>query len=79
MKVLRNSVMAHSDGRRSFEDWFKQANITYNEMRDLTEKTMEAVNLLRTANGQDEMAFHDLHVEDLEALLEMIQAQPQRR
>jgi hypothetical protein len=76
VKILRHKTMAHLDASKAAGDWFKEANVTCDELRGLKETVLAAINLLRAANGKKEQPFHDLHLTHLAAVLDTLRNRP---
>jgi hypothetical protein len=72
VRTVRNKAVAHSDNSMSYNDWIKQANVTYDQLRELTEIALKVINLLNADNDQDEVHFTELPVQDLEEMLKTL-------
>ena len=72
--VLRHKLFAHRDLNLSYEDTFRKASITPDEIRRMSECGLEAVNGLWQGMGAVPREFSPLPERDLLALLEMITA-----
>ena len=79
VRTIRNKAVAHGDSEMTYNAWIEQADITFNEMRELTEITLKVVNLLSVDNGQDEVHFAELPAQDLEDMLKVLSQLPRRR
>jgi hypothetical protein len=69
LKVLRDKVFAHRSASLSYDDVFAEAQITPNQLRDLTSDALRIANSLMTARGLPTEQFHDLARIDAETLL----------
>jgi hypothetical protein len=58
--VLRNNAIAHRTVSMSYDDVFKQAEVTPGELRDLTDVALEIANRLLRACGLQDQYFTDL-------------------
>jgi hypothetical protein len=69
VKTLRHKAFAHQDSGISYNDVFKFAAVTPNELRELTEMALAICNSLRSACGLGDFAFSDTPREDAEAMM----------
>ena len=79
VRTIRNKAVANSDNSMSYNDWIKQVNVTYDQLRELTEIALKVINLLNADNDQDEVHFTELPVQDLEEMLKALGNLPRRR
>jgi len=73
--IIRHNLFAHRNISLSYKSAFEKANITPNEIRNLTELGLKAVNSLLVALGQNKRVFSELPGKDLSKLLENIKAE----
>jgi AbiU2 len=62
--ILRHKAFAHRSARTSYDDVFKEANVTANQMRNLTEIALQIANKLAEARGVSIGFFNELPRED---------------
>jgi HEPN superfamily AbiU2-like protein len=67
--TLRNKLFAHRSATDSYEDAFNEANVTADELRDLSDVALRIVSRLLRANGLYAQCFNHLPVQDAEAIL----------
>lgn len=67
--VLRNNAIAHRTVSMSYDDVFKQAEVTPGELRDLTDVALEIANRLLRACGLQDQYFTDLPREDAVSMM----------
>jgi len=75
---IRSNTIAHRSGKISYDDAFKRAEMTYPEMRRLTELGLAAINSLRSDLGKAEKAFREHPLEVFERLLQVLSPQDAR-
>jgi hypothetical protein len=69
VKYLRHNAIAHRTASKSYNDVFRLADTTYDELRELTEIALKIVNHLLRAVYRKEEHFHRLPLTDLDALV----------
>jgi hypothetical protein len=69
--ILRHNAFAHRSASISYDAAFDKAEVTANQLRDLTELAQKIVNRLLLARGLKEVAFTPL---PLEAAKDMMKA-----
>lgn len=67
--ILRNNAIAHRTVSTSYDDVFKQAEVTPGELRDLTGVALELANRLLRACGLQDQHFTDLPREDAVSMM----------
>ena len=70
--VLRHNAFAHRSDEYSYDDSFKLAKLSYEELLTLTEKSKQILNLFLQATKRGEVTFRDLPKEDLAQLLKKL-------
>ena len=70
--ILRHNLFAHRSATLTYADAFKIADFTPNELRDLTEIALKLVNRLLIARGLKDKVFHELALEDANAMLKAL-------
>ncbi len=70
--ILRNNLFAHRSAAISYSKAYKTADVTPNEMRDLTDIALKIVNCLRMARGVKDRVFNTLPLTDAEAMLKAL-------
>jgi len=70
--ILRSNVFAHSASKLGFDEAFELAEITPNQLRELTEVSLRVLNPLLKASGQSEWWFDRDSADALEALLQVL-------
>jgi hypothetical protein len=70
--ILRNNLFAHRSAAVSYADAFKKADVTPNELRDLTEIALKVVNRLLIARGLSDQVFAELPLEDARKMLKAL-------
>lgn len=68
--ILRSNLFAHRSASLSYEEAFQKADITPNQLRDLTEAGLHIANIFLVARGRSEQFFHELSRKYIEALLD---------
>jgi hypothetical protein len=77
VSILRHKAFAHRSAHTSFDDVFKEANITAEQMQELTEIALQLANKLAEACGVSVGYFNDLPREDAgRMMLALLQARP---
>lgn len=74
--ILRSNLFAHRSSSLSYADVFRKAEITADQLRELTEAALSVTNKLRRAAGKEDKVFHALSREDVEDLLETLKSVP---
>lgn len=69
LAILRSNLFAHRSVSLLYEDAFQIADITPNQLCNLTVAGLHIANLLLIARGLPEQFFHELACKDVEALL----------
>jgi len=69
VRVLRHKAIAHRDARISYNDVFEMAEVTPDQLRELTDSALEMVNLLYRACGMQEQFFTALPKEAAEGMM----------
>ena len=72
VRFLRNNCFAHRSAVLPYDEVFKRADITWGQMRDLTEIALKFVNHLLLARGLRDQFFNTLAREDAEAMLKAL-------
>lgn len=67
--ILRSNLFAHRSASLSYSDVFKKANVTPNQLRDLTDTLLSAANCLLIARGLNIHVFNRLPVMQAEAII----------
>lgn len=67
--VLRHEAFVHRSKYLSYNDVFKSAQITSDELFQLTNETAEVLNLILKAQNRPQFSFWELHKEDQKKLL----------
>jgi hypothetical protein len=62
--ILRHKAFAHRSAHKSYDDVFKEANVTAKQMRTLTEMALQIANKLAEARGISTGFFNELPRED---------------
>ncbi len=62
--ILRNNAVAHRTLSMSYDDVFKQADVTPGELREVTDMALEIANCMLLACGLRDQHFTDLPRED---------------
>jgi len=70
--ILRNNLFAHRSAAVSYADAFKKADVTPNDLRDLTEIALKVVNRLLIARGFRDQVFAELPLEDASKMLKAL-------
>jgi hypothetical protein len=58
--ILRSNLFAHRSAELSYEDAFRKAEITPNQLRELAEASLRALNVISKARGGPEPSFSHL-------------------
>ena len=58
--ILRHNAFAHRSEELNFNDTFKQANVSYNQMLSLTQKSKQVLDQFLSLTGQENLEFSDL-------------------
>lgn len=58
VRTIRNEAIAHMTNKRTYEEVFKKADVTYDELRDLIEITKELLNKISHAWNGNTYAFN---------------------
>ena len=67
--ILRHEAFAHRSESVTYDDVFKKAGITPNQLRDLTDIALKIVNSLLLSRGLRDQYFTDIPREDAEAMM----------
>ncbi|TQF33958.1 hypothetical protein UNPA324_33880 [Bradyrhizobium sp. UNPA324] len=67
--ILRHNAFAHRTSRMSYDDVFRLAKVSLNELRELTDLALDLFNALATVRGQNEQHFTTLPIEDAEDMM----------
>jgi len=67
--MLRNNLFAHRSAHISNRLVYEQANVTSDQLRELTDCALSIVNFMLVARGQKEVFFHTPPVDDAAAML----------
>jgi hypothetical protein len=67
--ILRSNLFAHRSASLSYEEGFRLAQVTPNQLRDLTQFALQLVNTLLVGRGLQEQAFHEPSLVDAKAIL----------
>ena len=67
--ILRHQAFAHRSEKDSYDDSFKQANVSFDELLELTEKSKQILDQFLRLTKQEEVTFRDLPKKDLELML----------
>lgn len=67
--ILRSNLFAHRSGSLSYKDAFSKADVTANQLRDITAAGLQIANLLLLARGLPEQFFYEPPRRHIEALL----------
>lgn len=70
--VLRNNLFAHRSAALSYSKAYKTADVTPNELRDLTDIALKIVNCLLMVRGRKDRVFNKLPLTDAEAMLKAL-------
>jgi hypothetical protein len=70
--LLRNNLFAHRSASLPYDAAFKKANVTADQLRDLTEIALKIVNHLLLAQGLRDHFFNELPRQDAEAILKTL-------
>jgi hypothetical protein len=70
--ILRHNLFAHRSASLSYGDAFRQASVTVDELRELTETAMDLVNQLLVALGEPEQLHHTFPRDDAVRLLDAL-------
>lgn len=76
LAILRNNVIAHRSASLSYDAAFEKAEVTPNELRELTEKARHIVNRLLLARGLKEQFVWQPAVDDARALFRTLIQHP---
>lgn len=74
--ILRSNLFAHRSSSLSYADVFRKAEITPDQLRELTEAALAVINRLRRAVGKEDKSFHALSREDVVDVLETLKVAP---
>jgi hypothetical protein len=74
--ILRNEVFAHRSATISYDDAFKEADVTPDQLRDLTELALKIVNRLLRARGCANYSFDRLPLKHAAAMLNALAVPP---
>ncbi|ACF02852.1 hypothetical protein Rpal_4356 [Rhodopseudomonas palustris TIE-1] len=69
IKILRHKAIAHRDARISYDDAFKMAEVTPDQLREVTELALEMVNHLYRVRGMQNQSFTELPREAAEGMM----------
>ncbi|MCH8012988.1 MAG: hypothetical protein IIA61_13760 [Candidatus Marinimicrobia bacterium] len=69
LAILRSNLFAHRSASLSYKEAFRKADVTPNQLRDLTVAGLRIANILLHARGLPEQHFHELSRKDAERLL----------
>jgi hypothetical protein len=72
VRILRSNLFAHRSAVLSYDEAFKKAAITPDQMRDLTEIALQIANHLLLARELRDHFFNELPREDAEAMLKAL-------
>lgn len=70
--ILRSNLFAHRSAALSYSEAFKTADVTPNELRDLTDIALKIVNCLLIVRGLKDHVFNTLPLTDAEAILKAL-------
>jgi hypothetical protein len=70
--ILRSTLFAHRSASLPYDAVFKKANVTSDELRDLTEIALKIANRLLLARGLRDHMFNYMPREEAEAMLEAL-------
>jgi hypothetical protein len=70
--LLRNNLFAHRSASLPYDAAFKKANVTADQLRDLTEIALKIANRLLLARGLRDHMFNYMPREEAEAILEAL-------
>ena len=70
--ILRNNLFAHRSDTLSYSDAFKKADVTPNELRDLTEIALKIVNRLLTMRGLKDHVFNRVPLAHADGMLKAL-------
>jgi hypothetical protein len=70
--VLRHKAFAHRSARTSYDDVFKEAKVTANQMRELTEIALQIANKLAEAGGVNPGFFNELPRKDAARMMQVL-------
>jgi hypothetical protein len=71
---LRNNLFAHRSASLPYNAAFKKANVTADQLRDLTEIALKIANRLLLARGLRDHMFNYMPREEAEAILEALRS-----
>jgi hypothetical protein len=69
LQILRSNLFAHRSARFSYSGAFEAANVTANQLRDLTDLSLKIANKLLVARGLRDQIFNRLPQQHAEAML----------
>ena len=72
VRILRNNVFAHRSARITYDDVFKMAKVTPDQLRELTQISQSIVNVFLATVGHADLEFQTFPVEQLKRLLKDI-------
>ena len=70
--ILRNNLFGHRSAKIGYEEVFKKAKVTPNELHDLTDIAMKIVNRLLVARGLEDHIVNTLPVNDAKRMMEAL-------
>ncbi|MHB8697735.1 MAG: AbiU2 domain-containing protein [Sulfuricaulis sp.] len=70
--ILRSNLFAHRSGSVSYAEAFRKADVTANQLGDLSSLSLRLVNLLLLARGLEDQIFHTVPRAYLKAMLDAI-------
>jgi hypothetical protein len=70
--VLRNNLIAHRSNRMTRNEIYKLAQVTPNQMKELTERSLRILNLVNQSLGQKAKSFDGLLTEDMEKIITLL-------
>jgi hypothetical protein len=76
--ILRSNLFAHRSATLSYDDAFKKANVTANQLRELTEIALKVANRLLLVRGLRDQFFNTLPRENAEAMLTALKESEQQ-
>jgi hypothetical protein len=76
--ILRSNLFAHRSATLSYDDAFKKANVTANQLRELTEIALKVANRLLLVRGLRDQFFNTLPQENAEAMLTALKESEQQ-
>lgn len=74
IKLLRHKAFAHRDNVVPYNDVFESANVTPDELKDITEVAIRIANLLSVEHGVSEITFDNIYSQQAEAILQILRA-----